>query len=359
MSLGNLARRVTTRAAEVRAFQDLFEDPEWRSKNQSGLIPLLAYTLGRVYELEHFRSFLTLKTARNPGFVVSSALELLEKYDAEAKLIEYLDRQIKHFPEYFGRAPEDVFDDVCDIYDLFYISRALGDRFDEKLSRVVSIISLYLESLNGEERRKFERSILNLKSSNLCFGVARKEGLQTASELLSPMLAQSAESVARSHEEIINRISEHYDTFDITRRFTSEVSQVLRRLIELSQQDGERVIRTVRSFGDLLFEGYGSISFIPSHDETSVYASTVIATSTPRYRIRGSTEAVISSLSEFISRSRAENLAVFIVSSQSGFKKILESSDFSEVKSLLQPGRKGVLIPLIVRRYTVDFAQID
>jgi len=136
-------------------------------------------------------------------------------------------------------------------------------------------------------------------------------------------------------------------------------SSVLQKLIELSQQEGEKVIQTIQRFGEVLFEEYESVTVIPSSDEPAPYSSTVIVATSPRYRGQGSPSEVMSSLNEFLSWSKADNLAVFILSNQSGFKKVLDSPYLSKIDSSLRSERRGILIPLVVKKYQVDFAPIN
>lgn len=359
MSVSALARRIRSQFAEVRALQTIFDDSEWRLESQSTFTPLLAYTAGRTNELDYFRTLLSPIETHSKKSAILSASKLIEKHDAQAELARYIEEQIERCLQRRGGSPGEVFEDLYDIYDLFFATQIFGRQYDELLARVVSAISVYLESREADERRDFERSILNLKSSNLCFSGEHSAFSRNPSKLFSPLLSQSTAAVDQSHGRILDRIFDYYDRDPAGIGLASNLSSVLRRLIELGQQEGDRVIQTIRNFSNLLFEGYETVRVIPGSDESLPYLSTVIVATTPRYRGQGSPDEVMSSLSELLSRSKADNLAVFILSNQSGFKKVLGSPYFPRIEANLRSERKGILIPLVVKKYQVDFALID
>ena len=359
MSPSILARKIRRQTAEVRSLEALFNDSEWFLENRSRFVPLLAYALGRINELDYFKSLIPQKSARTQGGTAVSASALIEKFGAQREIVKCIENQIDNSLQSSERLPGEVFEDLYDAYDLFFISQALGDQYHERLTQVISEVLAYLEGRDSEERRKFERSILNLKSSNLCFSGAHRAFSRNPSKLFSPLLPISAAAVSQSHETILNRVFEYYDRDSAESRFTVNFSSILRRLIELSQQEGEKVIQTIRSFSNLLFEEYESITVIPSDDEPVPNSSTVIIATTPRYRGPGSPSSVLLSLNELLLKSKVDNLTVLILSNQSGLETIRNSHNFHEIESFLRSEKRGILIPLAVKRYQLDFVPIN
>jgi hypothetical protein len=353
-----LARRVRCQEAEVLALQNLFADTEWPSQDQSTSVSLLAYTLGRVNELDYFKSLLKAQASEHKKTDVLSAEELLNRYATPTDISGYLEKRVEYCLKCYGKPLGEVFEDVYEIYELSYLSQALGLDYRERLARVISAVSTYLDSTDSNERIKFERSVLNLKSSNLCYTGEHPVLSRNPSTLLAPLLVQSTSALLQKHEEISRVISERFDTGHAESSFHPNILRVLKRLIELAQQDGERLIRTLRDFKSLFFPEE-MVTVIPDSLERTIQSSVVIVATTPRYRNEGSIDRVLSSLIKFLEGNSVDRLAVFIVSSHSGLRKIFSASDFTKIEFLIHKNRNRILIPLAIRDYELDVVRLD
>lgn len=354
-----LARRVHCQESEVLALQNLFADTEWLSQNQLTSLPLLAYTLGRVNELDYFKGLLKAQASQHQKTDVLSAVELLNRYATPMDISGYIEKRVEYCLNCYGKPLGEVFEDVYEIYELSYLSQALGLDYRETLARVISAVSTYLDSRDSNERIKFERSVLNLKSSNLCYTGEHPVLSRNPSTLLAPLLVRSTSALLQRHEEISSVISERFDTDHAESSFHPNILRVLRRLIELAQQDGETVIRTLREFNSLLFEEHGSVTVIPGSPERTGHSSVVIVATTPRYRNEGSIESVLSSLIGLLEGDSEYGPAIFILSNHSGLRRIFSAHDFTKIESLVRKDKNRILIPLAVRDYELDLVRMD